>query len=370
MDVVLKQNSRKLMEIANFGSNPGALGCHVFMPAIMAPRTPLVVVLHGCTQTAESYDHGSGWTELAEKKGFALLFPEQRHANNANLCFNWFEPADIRRDAGEALSIRQMIDHVSVSQGIDRERVYVTGLSAGGAMALVMLAAYPELFAGGAIIGGLPYGAAASVAQAFERMQGRNMPDRSRLRSALAAASAHAGPWPRLSIWHGTHDHTVKPVNAQQIALQWGGVHRITDAPDRVETVNGHTRKAWLDEDGNEAIELYSIRGMAHGVPLSSGAKVPLGNTGPFMLDAGISSTARIARSWGLAGDHDVAEAEGVADPAFGQAQDPADMGTVIARAMAYVKPRLPVGSKGKGSGVEGVGKVINDALRAAGLIR
>ncbi|RYG28589.1 MAG: hypothetical protein EON93_18310, partial [Burkholderiales bacterium] len=82
------------------------------MASILAPKAALVVVLHGCTQTAAAYDLGSGWSQLAEEKGFAVLFPEQQRSNNANLCFNWFEPGDIRRDNGEAASVKQMIDHV------------------------------------------------------------------------------------------------------------------------------------------------------------------------------------------------------------------------------------------------------------------
>ncbi|WP_409526893.1 PHB depolymerase family esterase [Rhizobium sp. G21] len=103
------------------------------------------MVLHGCTQTAAGYDLGSGWSQLAEEKGFAVLFPEQQRSNNANLCFNWFEPGDIRRDVGEAASIKEMVDHVMQSHGLDSDRIYVTGLSAGGAMANVMLAAYRSL---------------------------------------------------------------------------------------------------------------------------------------------------------------------------------------------------------------------------------
>ena len=105
-----------------------------------------------------------------------MLFPEQQRANNANLCFNWFVPEDIRRDSGEALSIRQMIEATVVAHGIDRRRIFVTGLSAGGAMASVMLATYPEIFAGGAIIAGLPYGSAATIPEAFDRMRGHGGP--------------------------------------------------------------------------------------------------------------------------------------------------------------------------------------------------
>jgi poly(hydroxyalkanoate) depolymerase family esterase len=306
---------------------------------------------------------------LAEDKGFAVLFPEQQRANNANLCFNWFEPGDTRRGTGEAESIREMIEHVVVSHGLDRKRVFVTGLSAGGAMANVMLATHPEVFAAGAIIGGLPYGATSGVNQAFERMQGRNAPSAEILRSALSTASPDKRSRPRISVWHGTHDQTVRPVNAEQIVSQWAGVHGSADAPDKVEAINGHMRQAWLDKDGTEAIEFYLIKGMAHGVPLSSGAKARLGNIGPFMLEAEISSTARIARTWGIADDADVVAAEGVA-PQRSQFV-PIDVEAVVAGAMDFAKTKVSMkGAERKGDLGQGVGKTITDALRAAGLMR
>src|SRR6187402_159396 len=99
----------RLTPFEGFGSNPGALGAHIYLPPGLKPGAPLVVVLHGCTQTAAGYDHGTGWSMLADQAGFALLFPEQRRVNNANLCFNWFESADIARTGGEAQSIAQMV---------------------------------------------------------------------------------------------------------------------------------------------------------------------------------------------------------------------------------------------------------------------
>ena len=131
-----------------------------YLPENLPEGAPLVVVLHGCTQSAAGYDRGSGWSQLADQAGFALLFAEQQRANNPNLCFNWFLPTDTKRNFGEALSIRQMIETLVLAHGLDRKRIFVTGLSAGGAMASVMLATYPEVFAGGAIIAGLPYGSA------------------------------------------------------------------------------------------------------------------------------------------------------------------------------------------------------------------
>jgi poly(hydroxyalkanoate) depolymerase family esterase len=354
----------RLVEITRFGSNPGSLKAWLFLPSIMAPNAPLVVALHGCTQTAEGYETGSGWSQLAERRGFAVLYPEQQRSNNANLCFNWFEPADIRRDAGEALSIRQMIVHLVQSQGIDPMRIFVTGLSAGGAMANVMLSAYPDIFAGGAIIGGLPYGVAGTVAEAFERMQGRNPPTAARLQSVLKSASNHDGRWPSVSIWHGTHDQTVRPRNADQIASQWSGVHGLTE-PTRTENISGHTRKVWLDAEGRQVLESYLVKGMGHGVPLATNSESPIGKTGPYLLETGISSTVRIAHSWGLATAADLQEAEANGQAA-GQAE-PDVVATILERALRHAKPRpSTTGTAETGK----ITKVINDALRAAGLMR
>jgi poly(hydroxyalkanoate) depolymerase family esterase len=363
-----QHDSDDLAELSRFGTNPGALRGWLHLPDILARNTPLVVVLHGCTQTAADYDRGAGWTTLARRKGFAVLFPEQQRANNANGCFNWFESGDTRRDAGEAKSISEMVAHVVKVHGLDANRVFITGLSAGGAMANVMLATYPEQFAAGAIIGGLPYGTATGVAQAFERMHGRNAPNTEQLQSAVKSASAHTGPWPKLSVWHGTHDHIVKPVNAEQIIEQWHELHGTAASNPSQSTVNGHVKKVWLDNTGKAAIELYLVKGMAHGVPLADG----LGQPGPFMLNAGLSSTARIAQSWGLADDADVKAAENAAEPtATNEATAPLDVEAVLAKAMSYIKPKR----SGKDPATlsktqEGVGKVITDALRAAGLMR
>ena len=275
---------------------------YAFVPVTL-PRNPaLVVALHGCTQTADGYDHGTGWSALADRHGFIVVFPEQQRVNNPQNCFSWFLPDDTERERGEALSIRQMIEHAIVEFGVDSKRVFVTGLSAGGAMASVMLATYPEVFAGGAVIAGLPYGCATSVQEALEAMfQERRVSTRA-LGERVRGASRHQGPWPKISVWHGTADQVVKPANAEDIVGQWTHVHALSPTPSHEDAVDGHRRRVWNDASGATLVEAISISGMGHGVPLSTRNRdAAHGVPGPFFLDVGISSTRYIAESWDLA---------------------------------------------------------------------
>ena len=290
-----------LVETKDFGSNPGNLRMFSFAPDNLQPAPGLVVVLHGCGQTAAAYDLGAGWSTLAKHYGFALLLPEQQSFNNANGCFNWFNPEDTARDSGEACSIRQMIARAVEDIGIDRERIFVTGLSAGGAMTSVMLATYPEIFAGGAVIAGLPFGVASNVREALSGMFQSPARPASELGDLVRNASNHKGPWPKLSVWHGSADRTVNPANANEIVKQWLDVHQLPSAPMSEGTVNGYPRQVWWNADGETIIESYTITDMAHGTPLGMGDNDKrYGNQGAFLIEAGISSSYQIANFFGL----------------------------------------------------------------------
>ena len=288
----------RLVETAAFGSDPGDLRMLTHIPPGLPQKAPLVVVLHGCTQTAAGYDAGTGWSELAEQHGFAVLCAEQRRANNANGCFNWFLPADISRGSGEAASVHAMIEHALVTHQLDRARVFITGLSAGGAFANVMLATYPKVFAGGAIIAGLPYGAAHNVQSALDLMsRGAQRTDRAWGDLVRAASPDHPGPWPRIAVWHGAADSTVVPANATAILRQWLDVHGIAATTPREDTCGPATRRQW------SAVESYTLPRLAHAVPISSDPADPqhCGSPAPFIVEAGLSSSYVIAQSWGLA---------------------------------------------------------------------
>jgi feruloyl esterase len=315
-------DSSRLRETKDFGSNPGALRMFTYLPPELAPESALVVVLHGCTQTAAGYDFGAGWSTLADRYGFALLLPEQQKSNNPNGCFNWFLPGDTQRDQGEALSIRQMVARAILDHGLDRKRVFVTGLSAGGAMTSVMLATYPEVFAGGGIIAGLPHGAAGNVQQAFESMYQSPARPPHVWGDLVRSASPHTGPWPRVSVWHGSGDGTVIPANAAEIVKQWTDVHGLPGAPSREEIVDGYPRQVWCNAAGDDLVESYTITSMAHGTPLAMGnAHDQCGAAGAFLLDVGISSSYHIAKFWGLAERPQTVAAEATATVAAAESR-------------------------------------------------
>jgi poly(hydroxyalkanoate) depolymerase family esterase len=290
-----------LVETTGFGSNPGALRMLSFVPENRQQPPPLVVVLHGCGQTAAGYDMGAGWSTLASHYGFALLMPEQQQSNNANGCFNWFNPQDTARGSGEACSIRQMIARMARDHKIDKRRIFVTGLSAGGAMTSVMLATYPEVFAGGAVIAGLPFGVASNVQEALNGMFQSSSRPASELGDLVRHASNHSGPWPKISVWHGSADRTVNPANANEIVKQWLDVHHLPQAPMSESNVDGYPRQIWWNADGETIVESYTITDMAHGTPLGTADNDErYGAQGAFLIEAGISSSYHIAGFFGL----------------------------------------------------------------------
>ena len=355
-----------------------------YVPAGLPENPALVVCLHGCTQTAASYDQGSGWSEQAERCGYIAVFPEQQKQNNAHNCFNWFTPEDTRRDAGEALSIRQMIDHAVAAHGVDRERIFVAGLSAGGAMASSLLAAYPELFAAGAVLAGLPHGSAGNLSEALTAMaRGRQLPAR-QWGDAVRRGSRHQGPWPRVAIWHGVADRIVAPANAETSILQAVDLHGQASAPASDITSGPHRVRIWRDGQKRAVIEVHTVEGMGHGVALALDGADRCGEAGAYHFDVGISSTSSILDFFGITSEgRETAEASILdASAAAAKRSSPRKPGTATSGAdelhgsvfgilretgflnsTATGRRRFPPLSPD-------VHRIIDAALRAAGLIR
>ena len=290
-----RARAEPLREIEEFGPNPGQLRMFVAAPNERPRRCPTVLVLHGCTQSAAGFDAYSEWSQLGAEHGFVVIYAEQTTRNHDQGCFSWYQAGDVTRGQGEVASLRQMIDWAAVELAIDTRNVFVCGLSAGGAMAGAMLATYPEVFAAGAIVAGLPYGAATDLSEALDAMYVGRSKDASRWGSLVRAASDHAGPWPRISIWYGTADKVVAPINAGELVKQWTNVHGVNAAAPTVDRVGSATRRIWRDVDGGECVSDYMVPGLGHGIPIAD-ADPPA----PFFLPAGISAVQQIALDFGL----------------------------------------------------------------------
>lgn len=291
-----------LQEVTGFGGNPGALRMFRYVPDGLPAGRPVVVALHGCTQNAAGYGTGSGWLQLADRWGFSVVLPQQQTANNASSCFDWFQTGDIQRGQGEAASVAQMVDRQLADTGGDPGRVYVTGLSAGGGMTAVMMAAYPEKFAAGGVVAGLPYGCAQAAGSPYVCMYvGATQTPRQWGDRVRAARPGYTGPWPALTVFQGTADYTVKPVNMTDLMKQWTDVQGADQTADVSDTVAGYPHQVYRSPSGATVVETYSITGMGHGQPVDPGSGAEqCGTAGAYLLDVDLCAAYRMGVSWGL----------------------------------------------------------------------
>ena len=277
--------------LPEFGPNPGRLQLRVYLPPVpVRDGAPLITLLHGCGQDAGSFARESGWTALADRVGLPLVLPQQQELNNQARCFQWFLPSDTERGHGEAGSIAAMISAAAVRFNSDPRRIFVAGLSAGGAMAAAMLAAYPDLFAAGAVCAGLPVGSAHSAIQALARMA-HGAPECETgewiERVRRIAPRGYAGAWPRLSIWHGEADEIVVADNGRKLAAQWRALHRLPEAPSH----QSYSHQRWAD-----AVELWMLPDFGHAWPVGCGDGLPA----HFAAPAPVAAVPEIARFWGI----------------------------------------------------------------------
>ena len=189
----------------------------IFVPSRLNGPAPLVVVLHGCQQDADAIAAGSRWNELAEKEGFLVLYPNQQWGQNPYNCWNWFLPVNEAPGLGEPAMIAAAIWAAKLAYPVDASRVYIAGISAGGADAATMLSCYPDLFAAGAIHSGIAYGVAADASTALDVMKS-GPGDRAKL-GICDPASFKGGVF----ILQGSSDTAVNPANAERLAADFAG---------------------------------------------------------------------------------------------------------------------------------------------------
>ncbi|MER6074543.1 PHB depolymerase family esterase [Streptomyces sp. NPDC001817] len=293
-----------LQQVTHFGSNPGNLAMYAYAPSNLPTGAPLVVALHGCTQSASDYHTHSGWQKFADQWGFAVVYPQTSSANNSLSCFSWFDSAKDTRGKGEAASIMQMVDTAVARYGSDRSRIYVTGLSAGGGMTADLLADYPDVFAGGSVDSGLPAQCATTQSAASGcQYSNQNLTPTQWGDKVRTSDPGYSGPWPRVALWQGTSDTTVAPVNGTELRDQWTDVWGIGQTASSTQSLTGGTTES-IDNDsaGKPAVALFSVSGMAHGLAVNPGSGADqCGSTGTYYLNY-ICSSYYTAKFWGLDG--------------------------------------------------------------------
>ena len=221
-------------------------------PGPAQPARALVVMLHGCTQQPDDFAAGTAMNERAGEQGFLVLYPAQAADANPQRCWNWFKHSHQQRDRGEPALIASLTRQVAHAHGVDPRRIYVAGLSAGGAMAAIVAAAYPDIYAAVGVHSGLPAGAAANLPEAMAAMQS----------GASAAPAMHAVP---TIVFHGDQDRTVHPRNGEQLVAAVSGAA----AAPRVEqgaSAQGrrYTRRIHAGANGGAAAEHWLVHGAGH----------------------------------------------------------------------------------------------------------
>ena len=236
----------------------GTRAYKLYVPSGAGDRPlPLVVMLHGCTQSPDDFAAGTRMNQLAEAHGCYVAYPEQSAEANAQRCWNWFQPDDQARDRGEPSLIAGITREIMAEHRVDPARVYVAGLSAGGAQAAIMAAAYPDLFAAVGVHSGLACGVARDVPSAWPRCE----PART------APTPAAAGPRVPTIVFHGDQDHTVNPANGDRIVAQaLGGAAGLAPEIEQGRSEGGldYSRTVYADASGRVLLERWTIHGAGH----------------------------------------------------------------------------------------------------------
>lgn len=295
-----------LTPVTSFGPNPGALAMYEYVPAGLPAGRPLVVVLHGCTQTAASME-AAGWNKLADQYQFAVLYPEQSTANNPVRCFNWAgeygDTANLVRGQGENQSIVSMIDQMYASHQIDKAKVYVMGFSAGAAFVSVMLATWPDRFAAAAIMEGIAYRCATTVNGAYSCQSPGVDQAPNAWGDLVRNAFAFGGARPRVQIWHGTSDTIVVPKNQTELIEQWTNVFATDLTVDETESIGTAATRTAYKVGATVVVESYTVNGMTHAVSVGNEGTTTCPSTaGSYFEAKGVCATLRAARFFGLTG--------------------------------------------------------------------
>lgn len=289
----------------DFGANPGNLGMDYYLPnhpTDTLERKPLLVALHGCSQSTKSMSQTTGWNKLADENNFIILYPSQKRVNNINRCFNWFELDDISKESGELQSIISMIDYLIQKDLVDSNQIYVYGLSAGAAMGVALMAVHPEKFQSGAILAGAPYKIATNKLQGLKVML--KVSDKKPEEWGDLVTKDSSIVFPKLIVCHGERDFVVDIDNSLELIEQWTYLHHTDANPESIVNpfVNKNvSRSSFNDTSNNEVVVFYKFKTSGHVIPIDPGNQFNQGGEKHlFTKDIDFFSTYYIAEDFGL----------------------------------------------------------------------
>jgi poly(hydroxyalkanoate) depolymerase family esterase len=268
-------SAASLVEVANFGSNPGGMRMHVYVPDTRPANPAVVVAMHGCGGSGPGFHSGSEFASLADRHGFVVVYPSAQQEAGFGKCFDTWSAAAKRRGGGsDPVSITSMVTYVQQRYGGDPNRVYATGSSSGGMMTNHLLALYPDVFKAGAAFMGVPFDCFANAADfppGSSRCTGGGGANRTPRQwgdPVRQAYPGHTGPRPRVQLWHGTNDTLVPYSLLQEAVEQWTDVFGLSQTPTSTDTPQpGWNRRRYDDASGVTQVEAYSVQGAGHSLP-------------------------------------------------------------------------------------------------------
>ncbi len=256
----------------SFTNNAGTRAYKLYVPkAYHGQALPLVVMLHGCTQNPDDFAAGTRMNLLAEREQFLVVYPAQTASSNQSKCWKWFNKTDQQRERGEPSIIAGITRKILSTYHCDAGQVYVAGMSAGGAMAVIMGMSYPDLYSAIGVHSGLPYGVAHDLPSAFAAMKHGGRTSAGTHNSRLSAAGTHARVVPTI-VFHGDRDTTVHPRNGDHVLAQLAGFGPGMNATNLRKTVkrihvanrHGYTHTIYHDAGGDTVMERWLVHGAGH----------------------------------------------------------------------------------------------------------
>ncbi|WFE27097.1 PHB depolymerase family esterase [Solwaraspora sp. WMMD791] len=279
-----------LTEVTNFGTNPSNLRMYLYVPDRVATRPAILVAMHYCTGTGPAYYSGTQYASLADRYGYIVIYPS---VTRSSQCFDVYSQQALTRGGGsDPVGIRSMISYVQQRYNADPGRIFATGTSSGAMMTNVMLGVYPDVFAAGASFAGVPFTCFATTGGSEWNSQcanGQIVRTAQQWGDAVRNTNpSYRGPWPRMQIWHGTNDDTLRYPNFAEQVKQWTNVHGLSQTPTYTDSPqSNYTRTRYGGSGGMAPVEAISMQGVGHNLPVDAAQVIRF-----FGLDGTTPTTA------------------------------------------------------------------------------